>query len=102
MKLTMKVSLLETRVLGLERAIVLQKRKQAKGTRLNILGEKQTGDALLIFPSTWVRAQELYDAREDAAKQEREEKEYCKAKQAQYYEEKKQEKQKAAIVRAAK
>jgi DDE superfamily endonuclease len=51
MKLTTKVSLLETRILGLEQAIVLQKRKQAKGARLNILGEKQTGDALLISPS---------------------------------------------------
>jgi hypothetical protein len=50
MKLTTRVGLLKTRVLSLERAIVLQKRKQAKGTRLNILGEEQNGDALLISP----------------------------------------------------
>jgi hypothetical protein len=102
MKLTTKVSLLEIRVLGLEQAIVLQKRKQAKGVRLNILGEEQTGDALLISPSTRVRAQELYNAREDAARREREEKEHRKAEQAQRRKEKEQEKREAAMVRAAK
>jgi len=56
MKLTTKVSLLEICVLGLEQAIILQKRKQAKGVRLNILGEEQTGDALLISPGQQVRA----------------------------------------------
>ena len=102
MKLTAKVSLLEMRVLGLEQAIILQKRKQAKGVRLNILGEEQTGDALLISPGQRVRAQELHDAREDAAKREREEKEHRKAEQAQRREEKEREKQEAAAARAAK
>jgi hypothetical protein len=49
-----------------------------------------------------VCAQELYDAWEDAARQEREEKECHKAEQAQHREEKEREKQEATIVRAAK
>ena len=101
MKLTTKVSLLETRVLGLERAIGLQKRKQAKGTRLNILGEEQTGDALLISPGKRVRAQEFHDAREDAAERERVEKERRKAEQAQRREENERKKEEAAAARAA-
>ena len=62
---------------GLRRALVLIKRKQQKGKRLNIFGEKSAGP-LLISPTKLGQLKALHDDKEKAKMEKEREKELRK------------------------